>query len=158
MFALLPLSACNTEEEPTQAEKNFLNTTWLLEDITYMEFEGHVVAGQLVTEKKQLWYPSESSTFNKLCERYCNDMTITFGSTKQDGYLTATILSVDGETNFKWHGGVSNRDIDFSPSLKLSTYKDNSISQGYAAGAILNSKGKLCLNPNSNMIYIFVKT
>lgn len=138
-------AACGGNEELTDSEKNFVGT-WVLEDITYVE-----------PGKTQLWYPSNSNAFNTLCEQYLDKTKIVFDNTKKDGKISGTLIVGSVETSFKWYGHESPMIINFSEYLSFSTYNGNSLSKGSTNMAMKNTKGKLCINPNKNMIYIFKK-
>lgn len=136
------LTACGGNEELTDSEKTFVGT-WVLEDITY--FDG----------KTQLWYPSDSDTFNALCEQYLNKTKIVFGDSKKDGKISGTLTVGNVETSFKWHGTEAPRIINFSNLLTFTAYNGNILSDQSTDRAMKNTKGKLCINPNDKMIYIF---
>lgn len=161
MFCLcFTLMACPLENnesttsksELSSAEKRFVGT-WVLEDITYIDY-GSVALG---TSTTQLWYPSNSSIFNSLCEQYLNKTKLILEDTKKDNKLPAVLKVGNVETSFKWYVSESAAMIYFSESLSFSTFNGSSISSARTNKAMINSRGKLCINPNTNMIYIFVK-
>lgn len=151
---LISCSSVTTNEELTEAEKKFAGE-WELEDITYFTSNYNPTTEQF--ERIQLWYPSSSSTFNSLCEQYLYKTTLSFDNNKVEGRISAKLKVDNTVTEFSWWGDESSSMINFSQSLRLSIYDDGSIKSGLVSYAMINSNGKLCLNPDLTMIYIFSK-
>ena len=132
-------------EELSDDEKNFVGT-WVLEDITYFEFG-----------KVQLWYPSDSNTFNTLCEQYLGRTIIILDSTKKDGKISGDFFAGSTKISFNWVCQAP-KIIKFSNSLSLSFYNGNTISEMRTNTAMIDTRGKLCINLSNHMIYIFRKS
>lgn len=142
--ATLLLTGCH--EELTESEKYYVGT-WTLKDITYF------VPGQT-----QLWYPSNSETFNELCVQYIDKTSFVFDGNKKKGELCGVFQVGNQKTEFTWYVDKSPAKICFSQSIVFSTYNGESLSKTSISSALKNTKGKLCVNPTDNMIYIFEKT
>ena len=157
-FCCSIFTACSdkkSNEELTASEKNFVGT-WKLKDITYFTAKYNPSSKEF--ERIQLWYPSSSKTFNKLCEKYINKTYLIFDDIKTDSNISGTLKIDENCTEFSWYCDNSEYMVNFSASLTLSVYDDNEIRSGSVRYAMINSDGKLCLNPDLTMIYIFEKS